>query len=190
MNARPPVAVFFGRAGYAPSQPVVDLGRAGMATSATALGVLTASFTALQALPVLRDGAGSLFHIKGVAASLIFAFPSGWKTEWLEHVQSLDGAVSGPRWANGSGGLPRARRGVSCLAPHRRADRRLSARARSPAPRGQGGARRREGGGQGRDRRPAGTRGHPDPSGGATTRPTGSAVTASCLEKLAAARPP
>jgi type IV secretory pathway TraG/TraD family ATPase VirD4 len=93
MDARPPVTVFFGRAGYAPSQPVVDLGRAGMATSATALGVLTASFTALQALPVLRDGAGSLFHIKGVAASLIFAFPSGWKTEWLEHVQSLDGAV-------------------------------------------------------------------------------------------------
>ena len=90
MDVLRPVTVFFGRAGYAPSQATVDLGRAGLATGGSLVGGFAASFAALQQIPVLRDDAGAMFHLQGVAASLVRILPGHWRTEWLDHLHVLD----------------------------------------------------------------------------------------------------
>lgn len=93
MDTPRPITVFFGRGAYAPSQATVDLGKAGLLSGATGLGGFLAGFAVLQRLPILNDGAGSLLHLKGIAAGLLGMTRSVWRTEWLEHLQGIEPAL-------------------------------------------------------------------------------------------------
>ncbi len=90
MDTRPPITVFFGRGGYAPSQATVDIGRATVASGVAGFGGFLLSFAALDALPFLRGGTTALFHLKGIAASVVSAFPRHWQSDWIEHTQALE----------------------------------------------------------------------------------------------------
>jgi len=90
MDTRPPITVFFGRGSYAPSQATVDFGWATVASGVAGFSGFLLSFAALDALPFLRGGATSLFHLKGMAASVVSAFPSHWQSDWIGHTQALE----------------------------------------------------------------------------------------------------
>ena len=92
MDTQRAASVFFGRNSYAPSQYTVDWGRAGLLVGGTAIGCFTGSFALLQRLPFFRDEAGSLFHLKGMAASVIRALPEHWRLDWLDHLHGLEPA--------------------------------------------------------------------------------------------------
>ena len=93
MDVRPPIAVFFGRNGYAPSQITIDFGRAAVATCAALLGGFAGAFIAFRALPWLNDNASTMFHLKGVASVLLPFLPRHWCLDWVEYVHGLDGSL-------------------------------------------------------------------------------------------------
>lgn len=81
--------VYFGRDGYAPSQVTVDKGRAGVMSCVMMLGGFAVSFAAFRQVQIFGDGGATVFHLKGLAASVIHAFPDQWRSDWIEHLQSL-----------------------------------------------------------------------------------------------------
>lgn len=89
MDSFRPRTVYFGRNGYAPSQVTVDKGRAFVTSCAMTLGGFIASFTALRQFRVSGDEGAAVFHLKGIAASLVLHFPDQWRSDWSEHIQSL-----------------------------------------------------------------------------------------------------